>query len=125
MIQIQNSGRRRPTEVGVLVCKAHLVAGAFSTTIMEMDDPSGPSGLLIGAFVGLVGLSGLFSGLTLGLMGLDLVSLQIIVDSGGNNEAKWAKSILPLRERGNWLLCTLLLGNVLVNVALTQVSGKS
>jgi len=67
----------------------------------------------------LVMLSGLFSGLTLGLMGLDLIGLQI-VQKGDNEElAKCAAKIEPLREKGNQLLCTLLLGNVAVNSALS------
>ena len=63
----------------------------------------------------LVCLSALFSGLTLGLLGLDVVGLEIII--GGDNlfYKKAASDILPLRKRGNLLLCTLLLGNVATN----------
>jgi metal transporter CNNM len=67
----------------------------------------------------LVCLSALFSGLTLGLLGLDVVGLEIII--GGNNEIvkKQAQQILPVRKRGNLLLCTLLLGNVATNSLLS------
>lgn len=67
----------------------------------------------------LVCLSALFSGLTLGLLGLDVVGLEIII--GGDNEIvkKAAKDILPIRKRGNLLLCTLLLGNVATNSLLS------
>lgn len=62
-------------------------------------------------------LSGLFSGLNLGLMGLDPVNLEIALNSDKNG--KYAKRIKPIRDNGNWLLCTLLLGNVAVNAGLS------
>mmetsp|Transcript_1144 Transcript_1144/g.1853 ORF Transcript_1144/g.1853 Transcript_1144/m.1853 type:complete len:655 (-) Transcript_1144:172-2136(-) len=67
----------------------------------------------------LVCLSALFSGLTLGLLGLDVIGLEIII--GGDNEGlkKCAKEILPIRKKGNLLLCTLLLGNVATNALLS------
>lgn len=64
----------------------------------------------------LVCLSGLFSGLNLGLMSFTEADLQIIIDGSPDpKEVKCAKRILPIRQRGNLLLCTLLLGNTLVN----------
>ena len=61
-------------------------------------------------------LSGLFSGLNLGLMSLDQTELQIVVTTGTESEKNNASTILPVRSHGNFLLCTLLFGNVLVNV---------
>ncbi|KAK6178074.1 hypothetical protein SNE40_012906 [Patella caerulea] len=78
-----------------------------------------PIGLQISILIVLLCLSGLFSGLNLGLMALDKTELQIIQKCGSDNEKKYAKIIEPLRSRGNFLLCTLLLGNVLVNNTLT------
>lgn len=64
-------------------------------------------------------LSGLFSGLNLGLMSLDITTLKILQTSGTKEEQGYANKIEPIRRHGNFLLCTLLLGNVLVNSTLT------
>ena len=71
------------------------------------------------AIVVLGGFSGLFSGLNLGLMSLDINDLEIVMASDNESHVKAAKKIKPLRMNGNWLLCTLLLGNVAVNAALS------
>lgn len=71
----------------------------------------------------LVLLSGIFSGLNLGLMSLDPLELQILVKSGTKNEQHYASLIYPVRKHGNFLLCTLLLGNVLVNNTMTILLG--
>ena len=80
---------------------------------------------LIQAFVALVlvGFSGMFSGLTLGLLSLDIEGLDIIVNAGTEDERRWAQRILPLRRRGNLLLCTLLLGNTLVNAVISILTA--
>jgi len=64
--------------------------------------------------------SGLFSGLTLGLLGLDPIGLDI-VQASDSKDAEYARKIAPIRKRGNLLLCTLLLGNVAVNAALSII----
>ncbi|XP_031654768.1 metal transporter CNNM2 isoform X2 [Oncorhynchus kisutch] len=64
-------------------------------------------------------LSGMFSGLNLGLMALDPMELQIVQNCGTEMEKNYAKKIEPVRSQGNYLLCSLLLGNVLVNTTLT------
>jgi metal transporter CNNM len=69
-------------------------------------------------------LSGTFSGLNLGLLGLDVKNLELLTKGPFNTieeetDAKYALAILPLRRRGNLLLCTILLGNVTVNSAMS------
>ncbi|KAK5599235.1 Metal transporter cnnm4 [Crenichthys baileyi] len=64
-------------------------------------------------------LSGMFSGLNLGLMALDPMELRIVQSCGTEREKKYARKIEPIRRKGNYLLCSLLLGNVLVNTTLT------
>uniref|UniRef100_A0A8D2KUC6 Metal transporter n=1 Tax=Varanus komodoensis TaxID=61221 RepID=A0A8D2KUC6_VARKO len=66
-----------------------------------------------------LGLSGMFSGLNLGLMSLDPMELRIVQNCGTPKETKYATMIEPTRRKGNYLLCSLLLGNVLVNASLT------
>jgi len=74
--------------------------------------------------IGLIMLSGCFSGLNLGVLGLDKKDLEMMAE--GPHETKedaimsgHAKKLLPLRRRGNLLLCAILLGNVMVNSLLS------
>ena len=68
-------------------------------------------------------LSGCFSGLNLGLMSLTVEDLNIVIRSSDDpQQVRHAKKILPLRKRGNLLLCTLLIGNTVVNVCLSVVT---
>ncbi|KGL90474.1 Metal transporter CNNM2, partial [Charadrius vociferus] len=54
-----------------------------------------------------------------GLMALDPMELRIVQNCGTDKEKNYAKRIEPVRRQGNYLLCALLLGNVLVNTTLT------
>lgn len=52
-------------------------------------------------------------------MALDRTELKIYMNTGSEKEKGYARAIIPVRNHGNYLLCTLLLGNVLVNSTLT------
>jgi metal transporter CNNM len=65
----------------------------------------------IGVILGLLFMSGLFSGLNLGFMSLGKEELQRKIAMGDDR----ASVVYRLRKNGNLLLCTILIGNVLVN----------
>jgi metal transporter CNNM len=75
----------------------------------------------------LVMLSAIFSGLTLGFMSLDHVGLEVTIGAGERPgasseeraKARDARRVMPLREDGNLLLTTLVLGTVAVNSLLS------
>jgi metal transporter CNNM len=68
----------------------------------------------------LIVFSAIFSGLTLGFFSLNRDDLKRKAKLGD----KQAKKIYNLRKKGNLLLCTLLIGNVAVNVALSIFLGS-
>lgn len=96
--------------------------------VHEVDDSeaSASSGLafLIIADSVLLLFAALFAGLTLALVGLDTVSLEIIADSGREPDKTYAQKILPIRQLGNQLLCTLIIGNVMVNTLIALITDE-
>jgi len=52
-------------------------------------------------------------------MSLDQTELKIVQNTGTDKEKRYATAIMPVRAMGNFLLCSILLGNVLVNNTLT------
>jgi metal transporter CNNM len=83
-----------------------------------------PFALQILLIIILITLSALFSGLTLGLLGLDKTGLEIVMHGDDENRAEEARKVYTVRENGNLLLCTLLLGNVAVNAFLSILMGE-
>ncbi|XP_026130237.1 metal transporter CNNM4 isoform X2 [Carassius auratus] len=97
----------------------HLGENDGRLLVVEEKESLLPLWLQIILVSGLLVLSGMFSGLNLGLMALDPMELRIVQSCGTNKEKKYARKIEPIRRKGNYLLCSLLLGNVLVNTTLT------
>jgi CBS domain containing-hemolysin-like protein len=62
--------------------------------------------------------SGIFSGLTIGLFGLSRLGLETEAEAGNRNAAK----ILNIRKDSNYLLTTLLWGNVAINVLIALLT---
>lgn len=65
----------------------------------------------------LILLSAMFSGLTIGMFSIGLGELERKIKEG----SRAAEKIYAIRKNGNFLLCTLLLGNVAVNSAISVV----
>ncbi|KAK5854011.1 hypothetical protein PBY51_015115 [Eleginops maclovinus] len=71
--------------------------------------------LQAGVSVLLIGLSALCSGLNISMLALDPVELRVLQNSGTEKEQKYARKIESVRKHGNYILCTVVLGNVLTN----------
>jgi len=80
-----------------------------------------PLWMSVGIIMLCLAFSALFSGLNLGLMSMDQTELKIVANTGTEAEKRYARAIMPVRKRGNYLLCSILLGNVLVNSTLTII----
>ncbi len=93
--------------------------GHKTDALLEIQKELLPLSIKISFIAILLCMSGLFSGLNLGLMALDKTELKLVQNTGTLTERKFADKIAPIRQNGNFLLCSLLLGNVLVNNALT------
>ena len=104
-------------------CAAECVALAPACATQCLEPAPFPVINLLGSIV-LVMLSAMFSGLTLGLLSLSLEGLDILISAGDERERGYAQRIYPLRKSGNLLLCTLLLGNTLVNALIAILSAS-
>ncbi|CAK9069212.1 unnamed protein product [Durusdinium trenchii] len=119
-----NVSATHPLALVIILSAVWQAAGQNSTPCeVEEVEPILPFYASLPIIAFLVMLSGLFSGLTLGLMGLDVIGLQIVQKGDDKELARCAERIAPIRESGNQLLCTLLLGNVAVNSALSILTA--
>ncbi|XP_060943469.1 metal transporter CNNM1 [Limanda limanda] len=85
--------------------------------------------LQAGVSVLLLALSALCSGLNISMLALDPVELRVLQNSGTEKEQKYARKIESVRKHGNYILCTVVLGNVLTNtcfvVWMCQILGMT
>ncbi|VDM66388.1 unnamed protein product, partial [Strongylus vulgaris] len=90
-------------------------ASDFSAIVIEDSrEPYFPF-LIVIYFVFLF-LSALFTGLNLSLMSLDMEDLRRIREYDENPKTRrYAANIIPIRENGNFMLCTIILGNTICN----------
>ena len=121
MVNSQNEIRLLNSEAG---STADTIGGDIRTCTEADEKPKDIPTINYIFMVILAMLSGTFSGLNLGLLGLDVKNLELLTKGPFNTveeetDARYALAILPLRRRGNLLLCTILLGNVTVNSALS------
>lgn len=72
---------------------------------------------MIALVIVLILMSAIFSGLTIGMFSIGLGELERKMREG----SKQAEKIYSIRKNANYLLCTLLLGNVAVNSAISVV----
>ncbi|XP_016148545.1 metal transporter CNNM1-like [Sinocyclocheilus grahami] len=89
----------------------------FWLAVVERQ-PHADGWLQAGLSVLLLALSALFSGLVISMLALDPVELKVLQNSGTHKEQKYAHKIESVRKHGNYVLCTLVLCNVLTNTFL-------
>eukprot|EP00062_Callorhinchus_milii_P022768 gi/632980891/ref/XP_007907289.1/ PREDICTED: metal transporter CNNM2-like isoform X1 [Callorhinchus milii] len=95
----------------------HFKTEDFLLVVVEQQKVS-PLWLHILVIILFLCMSAVVRGLNLSLLALDPVELRVIQNSGTQLEKKYSLRIQGVREHGNYLLCTLLLGNVLLNSSL-------
>uniref|UniRef100_A0A8D0A3U2 Metal transporter n=1 Tax=Sander lucioperca TaxID=283035 RepID=A0A8D0A3U2_SANLU len=106
----------------------HFSTKDFWLAVVERP-PEADVWLQAGVSVLLLGLSALCSGLNISMLALDPVELRVLQDSGTEKEQKYARKIESVRKHGNYILCTVVLGNVLTNtcfvVWMCQILGMT
>ncbi|KAM4607743.1 metal transporter CNNM1 [Polymixia lowei] len=106
----------------------HFHTRDFWLAVVERP-PQADVWLQAGVSVLLLALSALCSGLNISMLALDPVELRVLQNSGTEKEQKYARKIESVRKHGNYILCTLVLGNVLTNtcfvVWMCQILGMT
>lgn len=106
----------------------HLSTKDFWLAVVERP-PEADVWLQAGVSVLLLALSALCSGLNISMLALDPVELRVLQNSGTEKEQKYARKIESVRKHGNYILCTVVLGNVLTNtcfvVWMCQILGMT
>ncbi|XP_075874678.1 metal transporter CNNM1 [Nelusetta ayraudi] len=106
----------------------HFSTKDFWLAVVERP-PEADVWLQAGVSVLLLGLSALCSGLNISMLALDPVELRVLQNSGTDKEQKHARKIESVRKHGNYILCTVVLGNVLTNtcfvVWMCQILGMT
>ncbi|KAM9559693.1 metal transporter CNNM4-like isoform 1-T2 [Salvelinus alpinus] len=106
----------------------HFTTRDFWLAVVERP-PQADVWLQLGVSVMLLGLSALCSGLNISMLALDPVELRVLQNSGTEKEQKYAHKIESVRKHGNYILCTVVLGNVLTNtcfvVWMCQIIGMT
>ncbi|RNF14682.1 hypothetical protein TcG_07478 [Trypanosoma cruzi] len=94
-------------------------------TVRSEKNPNGyaswPLVLLLIIFFINVALAAMFAGLTIGLFGMNFITLEIISSAGKEPDSAYARKIIPIRRYGHQLLATLLIGNMLTMVIISQM----
>ncbi|VDK74583.1 unnamed protein product [Dibothriocephalus latus] len=98
------------------------ISPRFLSCEQEGFNISGPLAWVLYGFM--LTLSALFSGLNLGIMTLDVLTLKIMQQAGSPSEKKMAATVFPVRVRGNLILCSLTMANVVVNVIISMLSDR-
>ncbi|XP_063048153.1 metal transporter CNNM1 [Engraulis encrasicolus] len=80
--------------------------------------PQADAWLHVTLSVALLALSAVFSGLNISMLALDPVELRVLMTSGTEKERKHAAKVESVRKHGNYILCTMVLANVLANTCL-------
>ncbi|XP_033469179.1 metal transporter CNNM1 [Epinephelus lanceolatus] len=106
----------------------HFSTKDFWLAVVERP-PEADVWLQAGVSILLLGLSALCSGLNISILALDPVELRVLQNSGTEKEQKYARKIESVRKHGNYILCTVVLGNVLTNtcfvVWMCQILGMT
>ncbi|KAK2824286.1 hypothetical protein Q5P01_021461 [Channa striata] len=102
----------------------HFSTKDFWLAVVERP-PEADVWLQAGVSVLLLGLSALCSGLNISMLALDPVELRVLQNSGTEKEQKYARKIESVRKHGNYILCTVVLGNVLTNTHSLAIASKT